>query len=103
GFVVAGRSHVVEAVSVEAVGRTVAADEPELEKTRSTSLMPKASVRMWTLGEAHDTPLFDRAEMQPGDAVDGPAIIVEAAGTNVIEPGWRASCTARGHLILERV
>jgi 5-oxoprolinase (ATP-hydrolysing) len=50
-----------------------------------------------------DTPLFDRSDLLPGDAIPGPAVIIEPISTIVIEPGWRSSFTARGHLVLERV
>ncbi|MEI7445435.1 MAG: hydantoinase B/oxoprolinase family protein, partial [Burkholderiales bacterium] len=38
-----------------------------------------------------------------GAAVDGPAIVAEATATTVVEPGWRATMTARGDLVLARV
>ncbi len=41
--------------------------------------------------------------MVPDDAVAGPAVIREANATTVVEPGWRATLTARGDLVLERV
>jgi len=34
--------------------------------------------------------------------VHWPAIIIEATGTNVIEPNWQAELTERNHLILKR-
>ena len=40
--------------------------------------------------------------MRPGQAVDGPAIVKEPTGTNIVEPGWRAEINAWGHLILRR-
>ncbi|MEO1688928.1 MAG: hydantoinase B/oxoprolinase family protein, partial [Pseudomonadota bacterium] len=53
-------------------------------------------------GERRVIPLYDRDAMAPGQAVDGPAVIKEPTGTNVIEPGWRAELNAYGHLILTR-
>jgi 5-oxoprolinase (ATP-hydrolysing) len=38
----------------------------------------------------------------PGDRFDGPAIIIEAHGTNVVEPGWQASMNEGRDLVLER-
>ncbi len=41
--------------------------------------------------------------LRPGDAIAGPAVIREDNATTVVEPGWRATYTARGDLVLERV
>ena len=64
---------------------------------------PRATVQMWADGRWHDTPVHDRGDLAAGATVDGPAIIVEATGTNVIEPGWRAEMTAAGDLVLRRM
>ena len=40
-------------------------------------------------GEAHETQVYDRACLQPGDSVEGPAIIEERSATTVIPPGHR--------------
>jgi 5-oxoprolinase (ATP-hydrolysing) len=53
-------------------------------------------------GRYHDTPVYRRDAMQPGDAVAGPAIVAEANATTVVEPGWRAAVAARGELVLTR-
>ncbi|HEY3533356.1 MAG TPA: hydantoinase B/oxoprolinase family protein, partial [Casimicrobiaceae bacterium] len=47
--------------------------------------------------------VFAREDLRPEDAIDGPAIVREQNATTVIEPGWRATLTARDHLVLERV
>ena len=39
----------------------------------------------------------------PGDVIEGPAIIVEANSTTVVEAGWRAETDRFGPLILTRV
>src|SRR3546814_8747067 len=38
-----------------------------------------------------------------GQKIDGPAIVREATATTVVEPGWQAELTTRGHLVLTRV
>ncbi|HZB29749.1 MAG TPA: hydantoinase B/oxoprolinase family protein [Streptosporangiaceae bacterium] len=60
-------------------------------------------VRVFTAGRWRDVPLFRRADLRPGDAVDGPAIIVEENATTVVEPGWRAGVNELAHLLLTRV
>jgi len=37
-------------------------------------------------GEYHETPVYDRAELRPGNEIAGPAIVVEADSTVVIQP-----------------
>ena len=71
--------------------------------------MPVDEVVMLTARAPHQpperfaTPVIERSDLRPGDRVSGPAIIVEATTTVVVEPGWRAELTARDHLILARV
>jgi 5-oxoprolinase (ATP-hydrolysing) len=42
--------------------------------------------------------LYARETLGAGAKIDGPAVIVEANATTVIEPGWRAQVTAAGNL-----
>ena len=104
GFVMPDRPLVVEAVSVEAVGATETTDDPDMERPRGTEgCAPIDVVDAWFDGHRRPTPVFNRDALCPGDTVDGPAVIVEATATTVVEPGWRAELTRRGHLILSRV
>src|SRR5690606_31202328 len=63
---------------------------------------PAASVKMFAGGAWHDTPMFRREAIPAGATVDGPAIVVEATATTIVEPGWRAEMSARGDLVLAR-
>ena len=47
-----------------------------------------------------ETPVFQRQQLAVGQTLAGPALIVEAGSTLVVEPGWRVSLTARGDLLL---
>lgn len=101
------RPLVVEAVSVEAVGRAgphgpvqVAGVAPDV---RPGTLAPRTTVRMYSAGTPHDAPLHRREDLRPGDGVDGPAILAEADATTVVDSGWRATATDTGHLVLRRV
>jgi len=104
GFVVTGKAHVVEALAAEVIGETDTVDDPELDAApRSGALEPKSRVRMYVSGAWQDTPIYDRSELLPGDQLDGPALVIEATSTTVVEPGWRAALTRRNHLVLDRV
>ena len=50
-----------------------------------------------------DTPVYQREKIMAGQRVTGPALIIEATGTNVIEPGWEAKMTPIGNLVVRRV
>ena len=45
-----------------------------------------------------DCPVYDRAAMAVGHALEGPAIVEEAGGTSVIPPGWRFAVHESGSL-----
>jgi len=103
GFIVPEKAQVIEAVSAEVIGKTEAVQDSFLaDGVRTGPLAARTAVRMWADGAWRDTPLYDRAELAPGDRIDGPAIVIEKNSTNVIEPGWRADFTAHGHIVLTR-
>jgi len=103
GFISPDRNLVVEAVSVEAIGGSGAAHDVESTMPRAaTELVPRDTVTTYCAGARQQAPLFDRADMEHGHVVTGPAIIVEPTGTIFIEHGWRGVVNALGHLVVER-
>src|SRR5262249_24223195 len=76
--------------------------ETRLAPRGTGSLAPQAEVSCYVEGAWRDVPLYDREEMAAGDRIAGPAIIAEATGTIVLEPGWEAEMAALGHLLLHR-
>ncbi|HWW08243.1 hydantoinase B/oxoprolinase family protein [Collimonas sp.] len=106
-FLMQDKALMVEAISVEAIG--VAADKDgcgELlapPKPREGPLTAQETVQLFSGGKWHDTALYQRHEVRPGDVIHGPAIIAEKNSTNIIEPGWRAEITPLNHLLLKRV
>ncbi|MGY0487856.1 hydantoinase B/oxoprolinase family protein [Streptomyces sp. WG-D5] len=95
------RPLVVESLSVEATGLT---DPPDLSHLapRATTPAAPAAVRLHTGGTWRDAPLRHRAELPPGEPVQGPAVIAEDGATTVVDDGWRAALADDGHLIMER-
>ncbi len=102
GFTMPDKVLMVEAVSVEVVGRTIDLEEPMLTSSRTTPLSAIATVQIYTKGNWHHALVYQREDLRPGDRITGTALIVEPTGTNVIEPGWCAELTERNHLILSR-
>ena len=102
-FIMSDKALVVEAVSVEAV----LAGEPMPEKLQD--LLPSrgrpahTSTRMYLNGAWQEAALVRREDMQAGDVLTGPALVVERHATIVIEMGWQAKLTALNHLVLQRI
>ncbi|AKB47717.1 N-methylhydantoinase A/acetone carboxylase, beta subunit [Methanosarcina sp. Kolksee] len=102
GFVMDGKAMVVEAVSVETIGINERVLDPVLEREENPVFSPVATVLMYSNGEFHDTPVFQRDELNPGTHVSGPAVLIEKNTTIVLEPGWEGTITERNHLFLKR-
>ncbi len=102
GFAPNSDTLVVESVTVEAEGGGLDIEEAAPASGRKGPLAPVERVEMFTAGAVHAAQVFDRAAMEPGEAVMGPAIIVESTATTVVEPGWRARMDERGNLVLTR-
>ncbi|MCP5364960.1 MAG: hydantoinase B/oxoprolinase family protein [Hyphomicrobiales bacterium] len=103
GFTMPDKAVIVEAVGVEAIGGGEAAAECSTDQpAHSKGITPIDHADVWIDGGRSAVPLFDRADFAAGDAIDGPAIVIEANATTVVEPGWRAEMTPLGHLLLSR-
>ena len=50
----------------------------------------------------HDSPIYQRETLKAGQKITGPALIIEAHNTTVLEPGWQAEISPKKHLILTR-
>jgi 5-oxoprolinase (ATP-hydrolysing) len=99
GFVPTHGELVIEVLSSEAIGGT---GETGRLPTQSLSDVPTETVRMMAQHDWQDVPLIDRSSLPVSLSIEGPAIIVEPTGTNVVEPGWRAERAVDGNLIIER-
>jgi len=103
GFLMPGKPLVIEAVAVEAIGRAHAvADVAPAFAPREHALAPITAKRIYTDGAFCTAAVYDRDHLRPGDVVTGPAVIREDTATTVVEPGWRATHTARGDVLLDR-
>ena len=102
GFIDESKEMVVEAVSVEAIGGGAKFTEPVLPTTGESLASPTRRTQFYSRGQWHEATVYTRAQLSPGQALDGPAIVIEPHQTIVVEDGWRASITAKNHLVLER-
>ncbi|UNU24661.1 hydantoinase B/oxoprolinase family protein [Microcoleus vaginatus] len=65
-------------------------------------VQPISTVQTYVAGGWRETPVYQRDDLRSHDCISGPAMIVEATGTNIIEPGWEAEITENNDLILNR-
>jgi 5-oxoprolinase (ATP-hydrolysing) len=101
GFAMPDKPLVAEAVAVEALAAGEDVSEPTIPAGAVPA--PLETVSMFTGGAARDTPVFDRAALQAGNRIAGPAILREQNATTIIEPGWQAEITAQNHCVLRRI
>jgi 5-oxoprolinase (ATP-hydrolysing) len=103
-FLMPGKGLIVEAISVEALSAGESFRPfSEGHGKGAIDMKPETTVRMFTGGAWHATPLYRRESLAPGARIAGPAIIAEANATTVVEPGWQAEVTKLDHLVLERI
>ncbi|MBA3678146.1 MAG: hydantoinase B/oxoprolinase family protein [Sphingosinicella sp.] len=95
GFAAPTMPIVIETAIVEAIFRSALASQSFLtEDLESTG---HASPPFET-----DWPVTDRAGLREGDTISGPALIVDASATTMVEEGWAAQVDPTGNLILAR-
>jgi 5-oxoprolinase (ATP-hydrolysing) len=102
-FLMSAKRLIIEAVSVEATGdcgeRLCKSEAIITEKAK-----PKAAATesMYSGGEHHDTPVYQRDTFSAAVRILGPAIICDANATTVIEPEWQAEILVQGEILLSR-
>ncbi|PZV16028.1 MAG: 5-oxoprolinase [Pseudanabaena sp.] len=104
GFVFADKALMVEAISVEAIlSRKKEKGKRKKEKSKSQMLKAKSQkVNVYMGGQWLEAPIYRREDLYVGDRIVGAALIIDATGTNAIEPNWEAELTDDDCLILRR-
>src|SRR5690606_15829093 len=65
---------------------------------RSRRCGPAGHARAWFGSTEAETPVYARAELVPGDRLEGPAIVAQLDTTTLVPPGWRADVDGGGNL-----
>ena len=102
GFLPSEPDLIIELITSEAIGET-RTDTRVSGRSSPIANEPMTKARMRVAGEWCDVDLVDRLSLAVGEAVEGPAIIVEPTGTNIIEDGWRAEIVEGSDLLMRRV
>ena len=61
----------------------------------------KRSREVWFADDRHECEVFDRYALEPGTAIEGPAVVEEAESTCILGPGDRATVDERLNLVAE--
>jgi 5-oxoprolinase (ATP-hydrolysing) len=99
GFASPERALMFEMLAVEAAGGGSA--PPALDPGKGAGA-PAATLTLWAGGLWQEVPLYRRDACGTATRIDGPAVIAEATGTVIVEPGWTARVDAQANLILTR-
>ena len=101
GFISPNTDLVVEALEVEVIslGETPENHTITLPEGQGSSV---GEHQVYMNHQWQSCPFYKRENLSANQSIKGPAVILESTGTNVIEPGWKASVTTRGDLILDR-
>ena len=105
GFASPEMAIVLESIQVEAVGKSSLTEALAGAAAHAPSVDPSPVARHPASfgGQRLDVAFYDRADLGPGAALDGPAVIVDPHSTTVVEPGWAATAAPGGELALHRV
>ncbi|MDR9806972.1 hydantoinase B/oxoprolinase family protein [Rhizobium hidalgonense] len=101
GFIFEDRPVVVDSIEVEGIGGGADIEEADME---ATSFEPEAlrSTRFYSGGTWREAGIFRRETLKPGAVLNGPALIIEAHQTIVVEAGWQVRLTGHDHIVLTR-
>jgi 5-oxoprolinase (ATP-hydrolysing) len=102
GFVDRAAQLVIDALSVEAVAKSVRPKEPATRRKPGAAAKPVRKTRFFSQGAWRDARIYLRESLKAGAKVKAPALIIEPHQTIVVEAGWRAEVTPHNHVLLIR-
>ena len=103
GFIAENKALVIDAVELETVGGGAGEGEAAGNIGEATEAQADRQTRFYSQGAFHDAAVVVRENMQRGQTVTGPAIIIEKNQTIIIEDGWQARLTEHDHVVLTRI
>jgi 5-oxoprolinase (ATP-hydrolysing) len=111
GFLLDEARVVVDDIKVRGVGQTTdkpglsvfdELDQLSIRVVGAESAASRHSVYFDKIGRVDDTPVFELGKLAVGDAVDGPAVVIDDTQTIVVVPGARATLASRHLVITQR-
>lgn len=87
GFWDQDRQLIVESVAVDAAAQAPPPSLPQVMRKRAGPLQAHATTTLFVDTQSHAAPIYLREQLDPGDEIAGPALIIEPNSTIVIDPG----------------
>jgi len=92
----------VEVESIRVIASTAAPSTEAPDEPGPASLAPPRHINM-QFGSQHGTvPIIDRESFHSTQPISGPALLVDAHSTTIVEPDWSYRSGASDHIIIER-
>ncbi|MEP1555067.1 MAG: hydantoinase B/oxoprolinase family protein [Paraglaciecola sp.] len=100
GFSAKDKTIVVDTLIVESFGGAEKPQEAIQTLVKNSKPIVKGCSQIYSQGQWLAANIYDIANLHYGHIIQGPAIIIEATGTIIVENNWRAEVNVNGHLIL---
>ncbi|MFN5856201.1 MAG: hydantoinase B/oxoprolinase family protein [Pseudanabaenaceae cyanobacterium] len=104
GFAFPERQLVMEKLTVELIKQqsiNIDLATQQHKHQSSNAAQAIANVPIYSQGEWHNAPVYQREQLTPQDCIDGLAVILDPTGTNIIENGWKARVNHQGSLVIK--
>lgn len=99
GFVIAGRSVVVDDIRVRGSGKTATPKEVDAPLAHGNPI-PETHTNVYFDGGYQSTPVFLTSKLGFGHEIYGPAILIDNLSTILVEPNSSCSVTKKGDLVI---
>ena len=103
GFCYQDRPLLVSSIQVECIGIDSSAVVAKPLHDEHRSGKADYFTRLFSGNRWHETPVYRREQLLLDQYISGPAIVIEATSTIVIEPGWQACLEREGNLLVKRL
>ncbi len=105
GFISMDKALIVESIEVEVISAGESISNHLQNDDKNITKKDQATGKQYPVymnNQWHQCHFYNRNSLTKQQVIQGPAVILEDTGTNVIEPGWQATIDKQNNLILER-
>jgi N-methylhydantoinase A len=75
---------------------------PQERPASKTPAAPKGKRTVWWGAAAQETPVFDALVLEPGQTIDGPALVEAPDTVYVIDPAWKLTVDRFGNFVIRK-